>query len=110
MLSLQVVYNDRRKVEAMVRRSLPMMKNFKEFEYGFKIRDKSRPNDWCGRWLLPSACRLLTEWVSRHRAGPVLACMLSCGHLQYSNQATSGITQGHAFVQCVRSVLLGTAR
>ena len=41
-----MVYNDRRKVEAMVRRSLPMMKNFKDFEYGFKIRDKSRPNDW----------------------------------------------------------------
>jgi hypothetical protein len=23
-----------------------MLKNFKDFEYGFKIRDKSRPNDW----------------------------------------------------------------
>lgn len=42
----QVVYNDRKKVEAMVRRSLPMMKNFKDFEYGFKIRDKTRPGDW----------------------------------------------------------------
>ena len=29
-----------------MRRSLPMMKNFKDFEYGFKIRDKTRPNDW----------------------------------------------------------------
>ncbi len=42
----QVVYNDRSKIEAMVKRGLPMMKNFKEFEFGFKIRDKTRPNDW----------------------------------------------------------------
>ncbi|EIE24190.1 hypothetical protein COCSUDRAFT_53257 [Coccomyxa subellipsoidea C-169] len=41
-----VVYQDRRKIENMVKRSLPMMKNFKDFEFGFKIRDKTRPNDW----------------------------------------------------------------
>ena len=45
-LAAQVVYQDRRKIENMVKRSLPMMKNFKDFEFGFKIRDKTRPNDW----------------------------------------------------------------
>ena len=42
----QVVYQDKRKIEGMVKRGLPMLKNFSEFEYGFKIRDKTRPNDW----------------------------------------------------------------
>ncbi|CAK0736230.1 hypothetical protein CVIRNUC_000712 [Coccomyxa viridis] len=41
-----VVYSDKAKIEAMVRRSMPMLKNFSEFEYGFKVRDKSRPKDW----------------------------------------------------------------
>lgn len=41
-----VVYQDKGKIESMVKRSLPMMKNFTDFEYGFKVRDKTRPNDW----------------------------------------------------------------
>ena len=45
-LAAQVVYSDKAKIEAMVRRSMPMLKNFSEFEYGFKVRDKSRPKDW----------------------------------------------------------------
>ena len=44
--SVQVVYSDRAKIESMVKRSLPMLKNFSDFEYGFKVRDKTRPNDW----------------------------------------------------------------
>ena len=40
-LAAQVVYSDKAKIEAMVRRSMPMLKNFSEFEYGFKVRDKS---------------------------------------------------------------------
>ena len=43
---MQVVYQDKGKLEGMVKRSLPMMKNFSEFEYGFKVRDKTRPKDW----------------------------------------------------------------
>lgn len=68
-----------------MRRSLPMMKNFKEFEYGFKIRDKSRPNDWCC-----CRCRLLTHPCSpiRYLCGlvghdlcyclPCMLCLLVC--------------------------------
>lgn len=26
---------------------MPLLKSFKEFEYGFKIRDKENPKNWC---------------------------------------------------------------
>lgn len=42
----QVVYQDKIKIESMVKKGMPMLKNFSDFEYGFKIRDRSRPNDW----------------------------------------------------------------
>ena len=35
----------------MVRKTMPLLKSFKEFEYGFKIRDKENPKNWCA--LLP---------------------------------------------------------
>lgn len=43
---MQTVYADRKKIEGMVKRMMPMLKNFSDFEYGFKIRDKTRPKDW----------------------------------------------------------------
>ena len=45
-VAMQTVYADRKKVEGMVKRGMPMLKNFSDFEYGFKIRDKTRPKDW----------------------------------------------------------------
>ncbi|KAK9842444.1 hypothetical protein WJX81_000494 [Elliptochloris bilobata] len=41
-----VVYKERPKIEQMVRTNMPMLKTFKEFEYGFKIRDKRKPKNW----------------------------------------------------------------
>ena len=43
----QVVYRERPKIEQMVRSNMPLLKSFKEFEYGFKIRDKENPKSWC---------------------------------------------------------------
>ena len=43
----QVVYKERPKIEQMVRSNMPLLKSFKEFEYGFKIRDKENPKSWC---------------------------------------------------------------
>ena len=40
-----VIYKDRRRIEAQVK-TLPALKAFKEFEYGFKIRDKENPKNW----------------------------------------------------------------
>jgi hypothetical protein len=40
-----VVYKDRKAIERQVK-TLPAMKAFSEFEYGYKIRDKETPKSW----------------------------------------------------------------
>uniref|UniRef100_A0A061S8D6 Metalloendopeptidase family-saccharolysin & thimet oligopeptidase n=1 Tax=Tetraselmis sp. GSL018 TaxID=582737 RepID=A0A061S8D6_9CHLO len=42
----QVVYKEREEIETSLREKYPPMKAVKQFEYGFKIRDKSNPNSW----------------------------------------------------------------
>lgn len=44
----QVVYKEREKIEGMIKKSMPLLKGFSEFQYGFKIRDKENPKNWCG--------------------------------------------------------------
>lgn len=43
-----MVYKEREKIEGMVKKSMPLLKGFTEFQYGFKIRDKENPKNWCG--------------------------------------------------------------
>lgn len=42
----QSVYRDRVQVEEQIRKQFPPFKATKEFEFGFKIRDKANPKDW----------------------------------------------------------------
>lgn len=42
----KAIYKDRVEMEKAIRAQFPMFKSAKEFEYGFKIRDKERPKDW----------------------------------------------------------------
>lgn len=42
----EVLYKDRVEIENSLKTQFPMMKNATAFEYGFKIRDKTRPNAW----------------------------------------------------------------
>jgi len=42
----QTFYKDINKVEASVRQNIRMLKDAKELEFGFKIRDKSKPDEW----------------------------------------------------------------
>ena len=41
----EVVYRDRKNIEANIKK-IPQLSGFTEFEYGFKVRDKARPEDW----------------------------------------------------------------
>ncbi|KAK9818246.1 hypothetical protein WJX72_009453 [[Myrmecia] bisecta] len=41
-----VVYQDQPQMEKMIRTQFPPLKNATEFEYGFKVRDKSNPKNW----------------------------------------------------------------
>jgi len=42
----QVVYKDRAVIERQIRKNIPPLANSTEFQFGFKIRDKSVPKDW----------------------------------------------------------------
>lgn len=42
-----MVYQEREKIEGTLKRQAPLLKGFNEFEYGFKIRDKENPKNWC---------------------------------------------------------------
>lgn len=41
----QVIYRDRKKIEREVKQ-MPALKAFSDFDYGFKIRDKTNPKNW----------------------------------------------------------------
>ena len=43
----QVIYQEKEKIEGTLKRQAPLLKGFNEFEYGFKIRDKENPKNWC---------------------------------------------------------------
>lgn len=43
---MQAVYKDGDKIIAQVRTGIPGYKNFKDFEFGFKIRDRTQPENW----------------------------------------------------------------
>lgn len=42
----KAIYKDKAGVERNIRSQFPMFKAAKEFEYGFKIRDKENPKTW----------------------------------------------------------------
>lgn len=42
----KAIYKDKAGVERTIRSQFPMFKAAKEFEYGFKIRDKENPKTW----------------------------------------------------------------
>jgi len=42
----KAIYKDQAAIERTIRDQFPMFKATKEFEYGFKIRDKEKPKDW----------------------------------------------------------------
>lgn len=42
----EALYKDYDKVVESVRKNYPMLKEAKELEFGFKIRDKTKPDDW----------------------------------------------------------------
>ncbi|KAL6780366.1 HHL1 [Auxenochlorella protothecoides x Auxenochlorella symbiontica] len=42
----QGLYKDRLEVERQLRNQYPFFKETKEFEYAFKIRDKTKPEEW----------------------------------------------------------------
>lgn len=57
----RAVYKDRVEVEKAVRQQFPMFKAAKEFEYGFKIRDREEPKAWylsAGVMLIPEEAEL----------------------------------------------------
>jgi len=41
-----VLYKDREEIESSLKQQYPPMANAKEFEYGFKIRNKDNPKNW----------------------------------------------------------------
>ena len=43
----QVIYQEKEKIEGTLKRQAPLLKGFNEFEYGFKLRDKENPKNWC---------------------------------------------------------------
>jgi hypothetical protein len=42
----QAVYKDKNKIAQSIRDNMPGYKTFTEFEYGFKIRNKEKPESW----------------------------------------------------------------
>lgn len=42
----QQIYKEREMIEGAIKKQAPLLKNFNEFEYGFKIRDKENPKNW----------------------------------------------------------------
>mmetsp|Transcript_39001 Transcript_39001/g.99740 ORF Transcript_39001/g.99740 Transcript_39001/m.99740 type:complete len:223 (-) Transcript_39001:27-695(-) len=42
----EVIYKDNAEIEAGLKQAFPPMKWVTEFEYGFKIRDKAKPDNW----------------------------------------------------------------
>jgi hypothetical protein len=45
-LCLQSIYKEKDKIDKEIRDNIPGYKDMKEFEYGFKIRDKEKPGSW----------------------------------------------------------------
>lgn len=43
---MQAVYKDREKIVRSIKDNMPGYKNFTEYEFGFKVRDKDRPEAW----------------------------------------------------------------
>lgn len=43
---VQAIYKDKEKIAQQIRDNMPGYKTFTEFEYGFKIRDKEKPDAW----------------------------------------------------------------
>ena len=99
-----MVYKERPKIEQMVRSNMPLLKSFKEFEYGFKIRDKENPKNWCaaapsgmpGVPLRPSSpCarsgsfQALSKGV-KQRVVPTFLCSLAQGHALSADCAHAG--------------------
>ena len=42
----QAIYKDKDDIERTIKAQFPMFKATKEFEFGFKIRDKENPKNW----------------------------------------------------------------
>ena len=42
----KAIYQDKDAIEKTIRQQFPMFKATKEFEFGFKIRDKENPKNW----------------------------------------------------------------
>lgn len=43
---MQAIYKDRTKVEDQIRSQAPPYRDAKEFEFGTKLRNKAKPDDW----------------------------------------------------------------
>ena len=43
---MQEVYKDKMKIIRSIKDNMPGYKNFTEYEFGFKVRDKDRPESW----------------------------------------------------------------
>lgn len=43
---MQAVYKDRDKIVQSIKDNMPGYKTFTEYEFGFKVRDKARPEAW----------------------------------------------------------------
>jgi hypothetical protein len=43
---VQAVYKDQAKIVQSIRDNMPGYKNFTEYEFGFKIRNKDKPEAW----------------------------------------------------------------
>lgn len=42
----QAFYKDIDQIESSIRQNIPLLKHAGVLEYGFKIRDKEKPNEW----------------------------------------------------------------
>lgn len=67
------LYNDREKIELGVRRGYPPFKDVpsKNFSWGFKVRDKTKPEDWTnsdGLTELPSQEQVMTSPLDAAKA------------------------------------------
>jgi hypothetical protein len=43
---MQAVYKDKDKIIRSIKDNMPGYKNFTEYEFGFKVRDKESPESW----------------------------------------------------------------
>ena len=62
----QAFYKDLNKIESSIRQNIPLLKYARELEYGFKIRDKEKPDEWYlteDIQLLPSKAEVETGGI-----------------------------------------------